>query len=412
MNLFREVRGIEQAIVIPVAPPPIPGIGTTGGFEFWIQDTGSGDPAQLDQVTQDFLKKARTSPELVSLSSTFRANTQQLRANVDRDKATLLGVQIEDVYSAIQAQFGSLTASQFNQFSRVWWVIVQSDARYRQTPGDLTRLYTRSKDGKMVPLSALVTTDWVAGPDLLPHFNGFPAAKINGNPAPGYSSGDAIAAMEATAADVLPPGYTFAWSGLAFEEKKSGGTSMIAFVFGLIIVFLVLAAQYESWTLPGAVMSAVPFGILGALVTNWARGLENDVYFQIGLLVLIGLGAKNAVLRVSAAVEFRHQGKSIMEATILAGEQRLRPIIMTSLAFAAGCLPLARARGAGANARHSIGTGIIGGMIGETTLAMLYVPLLFYLFDRLAERNGKVTDAPPAAPAATAAAPHAAREGD
>ena len=174
----------------------------------------------------------------------------------------------------------------------------------------------------------------------------------------------------------LPPGYTFAWSGLAYEEKKSGGTSVIAFVFGLIIVFLVLAAQYESWTLPGAVMTAVPFGILGALITNWLRGLENDVYFQIGLLVLIGLGAKNAVLRVTAAVEFRHQGKSIMEATILAGEQRLRPIIMTSLAFAFGCLPLALALGAGANARHSIGTGIIGGMLGETTLAMLYVPLL------------------------------------
>jgi multidrug efflux pump len=246
----------------------------------------------------------------------------------------------------------------------------------------------------MVPLSALVTTNWVAGPDLLPHFNGFPAAKVNGNPAPTYSSGDAIAAMEAVAKDTLPPGYTYAWSGLAFEEKKSGGTSMIAFVFGLIIVFLVLSAQYESWTLPGAVMSAVPFGILGALVTNWLRGLENDVYFQIGLLVLIGLGAKNAVLRVTAAVEFRHQGHSIMEATRLAGEQRLRPIIMTSLAFAFGCLPLALALGAGANARHSIGTGIIGGMIGETTLAMLYVPLFFYLFDRLSE--GKAgADAPP-----------------
>jgi len=279
-------------------------------------------------------------------------------------------------------------------------VIVQSDARYRQDPGDLTRLYTRSKDGHMVPLSALVTTQWVAGPDLLPHFNGFPAAKINGNPAPGFSSGDAIGAMEATAKEVLPPGYTFAWSGLAFEEKKSGGTSMIAFVFGLIIVFLVLAAQYESWTLPGAVMSAVPFGILGALATNWIRGLENDVYFQIGLLVLIGLGAKNAVLRVSAAVEFRHQGKTIMEATVLAGEQRLRPIIMTSLAFAMGCLPLALAMGAGANARHSIGTGIIGGMLGETTLAMLYVPLLFYLFDQLAEGKDKPAPMPAAIPVA------------
>jgi multidrug efflux pump len=416
LNVFRDSQSIKEAVVIPVAPPPIPGIGTTGGFEFWIQDTGSGDPSKLDEVTQEFVKKAKTRPELAALSSTFRANTQQLRANVDRDKATLLGVPVEDVYSAIQAQFGSLTASQFNQFSRVWWVVVQSDARFRENPGDITRLYTRSRNGDMVPLSALVTTDWVEGPDLLPHFNGFPAAKVNGNAAAGYSSGDAIAAMEQTAAEVLPPGYSFAWSGIAYEEKKSGGTSMVAFLFGLIIVFLVLSAQYESWTLPGAVMTAVPFGILGALVTNWLRGLENDVYFQIGLLVLIGLGAKNAVLRVTAAVEFRHQGHSIMEATRLAGEQRLRPIIMTSLAFAFGCLPLALALGAGANARHSIGTGIIGGMIGETTLAMLYVPLFFYLFDRLSERNeGK--KAPPPAPsppggAVAAPLPHAPREGD
>jgi len=208
---------------------------------------------------------------------------------------------------------------------------------------------------------------------------------------------------------VLPPGYTVAWSGLAYEEKKSGATSALAFVFGLIIVFLVLAAQYESWTLPGAVMTAVPFGILGALATNWIRGLENDVYFQIGLLVLIGLGAKNAVLRVSAAVQFREQGKSIMEATILAGEQRLRPIIMTSLAFAVGVLPLALATGAGANARHSIGTGIIGGMIGETTLAMLYVPLFFYIFDRLKEgKEANRPAAPPAAPPADGAAAHPA----
>jgi len=265
-------------------------------------------------------------------------------------------------------------------------VIVQSDARFRQQPGDLTRLYTRSNQGKMVPLSAVVSTQWASGPDILPHFNGFPAAKIIGNPSPGHSSGQAIAAMEELARD-LPPGYSFGWSGLAFEEKQSGGTSSLAFVFGLIIVFLVLAAQYESWTLPGAVMTAIPFGVLGALLTNWMRGLENDVYFQIGLLVLIGLGAKNAVLRVSAAVDFRKQGKSIMEATVLAGEQRLRPIIMTSLAFAVGCLPLALALGAGANARHSIGTGIIGGMLGETTLAMLYVPLFFYIFDRLGERR-------------------------
>jgi multidrug efflux pump len=391
-SLHTETRDIREGLVIPVAPPSIPGIGTTGGFEFWIQDTGGSEPSKLDEITQKFLSKARQRPELTGLSSTFRATTQQLSADVDREKANLLGVPVKDVYNAIQAQFGSLTVSQYNEYSRVWWVILQSEPKYRQEPGDITRLYTRSNQGVMVPLSALVTTRWVSGPDLLPHFNGFPAAKVNGNDAPGYSSGQAIAAMEEVAKDVLPHGYTFAWSGLAFEEKKSGGTSAIAFVFGLIIVFLVLAAQYESWTLPGSVMMAVPFGILGALTANWLRGLSNDVYFQIGLLVLIGLGAKNAILRVSFAVELRKQGKSIMEATIEAGEQRLRPIIMTSLAFAFGVLPLAIAMGAGANARHSIGTGIIGGMIGETTLAMLYVPLLFYIFDRLSERSTSKKD--------------------
>ena len=406
---FAQARTIEGAIVIPIAPPAIPGIGTTGGFEFWIQDTGTGDPVALDAVMQDFLKKARERPELTGLATTYSASTQQLRANVDRDKTQLLGIPIQDVYSAIQAQFGSLTVSQYNLFSNVWWVIMQSDAPFRQNPGDLTRLYTRNSQNQMVPLSSVVSTQWTSGPDILPHFNGFTAAKINGSASAGYSSGDAITTMEAVAKEILPPGYTFAWSGLSYEEKKSGGTSGIAFVFGFIIVFLVLAAQYESWTLPGAVMSAVPFGILGALITNYLRGLDNDVYFQIGLLVLIGLGAKNAVLRVSAAIDFRNQGKSIMEATILAGEQRLRPIIMTSLAFAIGCLPLALAVGAGANARHSIGTGIIGGMLGETTLAMLYVPLLFYLFDRLKEGKDEPKQAPPA-PAATS--PPAVRPGD
>ncbi len=397
-HVYGEGKKIREGMVVPVAPPAIPGIGTTGGFEFWILDTGAGEPARLDEVTQKLLAGARARPELTGLSTTFRANTMQLKAEVDREKATLLGVPISDVYSSIQAQFGSLTASQYNEFSRVWWVVMQSDPRYRQAPEDLTRLYTRSSGGQMIPLSALVRTSWVAGPDLLPHFNGFPASKVNGSPAPGFSSGQAIAAMEEVARAALPAGYTFSWSGLAFEEKQSGGTSSAAFVLGLIIVFLVLAAQYESWTLPGAVMTAVPFGILGALTLNWLRGLENDVYFQIGLLVLIGLGAKNALLRVTFAVDLRKQGRSLMDATIEAGEMRLRPIIMTSLAFILGVLPLAVAMGVGANSRHSIGTGIIGGMLGETTLAMLYVPLFFYLFESLTERLRGHSGTPPAPP--------------
>ena len=241
--------------------------------------------------------------------------------------------------------------------------------------------------GRWFPFRPWSPPNITKDPDLVPHFNGFPAAQITGNAAGGYSSGEALTAMEQVAKEVLPAGYAYTWSGMPYEEKKSGGTSASAFIFGLLIVFLVLAAQFESWTLPGSVMTAVPFGILGALIFNALRGLDNDVYFQIGLLVLIGLGAKNAVLRVTFAVDLRKQGLSIMDATIKAGEERFRPIIMTSLAFIFGVLPLALATGAGANARHSIGTGIMGGMIGESTLAMLYVPLFFYIFDRWTEKT-------------------------
>jgi multidrug efflux pump len=387
MRVAAKARNLQSGFFIPIEPPGIPGIGTTGGFEFWIQDKTSGDPGQLYDITQEFIAKSRARPQLAVLNTTFRAASQQLRADVDRSKAVLLDVPIQDVYSALQAQFGSIQVSQYNQYSRVWNVVLQSDAQFRREPSDITRLYTRSNQNKMVPLTGLVTNRFTTNPDFVTRFNGFPAAQITGDAAPGFSSGDAIAAMEKLAAEVLPAGYDFAWSGMAYEERKSGGTSASAFAFGLIIVFLVLAAQFESWTLPGSVMTAVPFGILGALAFNAIRGLENDVYFQIGLLVLIGLGAKNAVLRVTFAVELRKQGLSIMDATIQAGEERLRPIIMTSLAFIFGVLPLAMATGAGANARHSIGTGIMGGMIGEATLAMLYVPLFFYIFDRLSERS-------------------------
>jgi len=399
-DVAKEARmTIKDGTLIPIPPPAIPGIGTTGGFEFWIQDKGGGAPTRLYDLTQQFLAKARQRPELDRLNSTFRASSQQLRADVDRSKTVLLGVPIDDVYSALQAQFGSIQVSQFNQYSRVWNVVLQSDAPYRRDPSDITRLYTRSNNGQMVPLSAVVTTRYDTNPDLVPHFNGFPSAQVTGSASEGFSSGEAIKAMEEVAREVLPQGYDFSWSGMAYEEKKSGGTSTVAFAFGLIIVFLLLAAQFESWTLPGAVMTAVPFGVFGALAFNWLRGLHNDVYFQIGLLVLIGLGAKNAVLRVTFAVDLRKQGLSIMDATVRSGEERFRPIIMTSLAFIFGVLPLAIATGAGANARHSIGTGIMGGMIGEATLAMLYVPLFFYLFDRFAER-GKKEAGPAETPAA------------
>lgn len=385
-SLYEWSHQFTEAVVIPIAPPAIPGIGTSSGFEFWIQDKGAGEPGALYEITQQFLSKARLEPQLANLNSTFKASTLQLSANVDRDMAVLLGVPIEDVYNALQAQFGSSQVSQYEQYSRVWNVILQSDAPFRQKPNDITRLYTRSHSNQMIPLSAMVNTSFTRGPALVPHFNGFPSAQISGAAAAGYSSGDSIEAMERVASEVLPQGYGFAWSGMALQEKASGSSSTIAFVFGLLIVFLILAAQYESWSLPISVLTAVPFGIIGALIATMLRGLENDVYFQIGLLVLVGLAAKNAILIVEFAVGLRHQGKSLIDAAVEAGEMRLRPIIMTSLAFIFGVFPLFFAMGAGANARHSIGTGIIGGMIGASTLALIYVPLFFYIFDKISEK--------------------------
>jgi multidrug efflux pump len=418
LGVYGESRKIDTGSLIPIAPPAIPGLGTSGGFEFWIQDkTTAADPLRLGEITQKFIAAAAKRPELGRLNTTFRGVSRQMEITVDGEKARLLGLPIKSVDDALQAQFGSLVVSQFTQYSRVWNVIMQADARYRQNPDDISKLYARSTNGQMIPLSAVVSTKYVVGPDLVPHFNGFPAAQIIGGAAPGYSSGDAIGAMQQAADEVLPAGYGYGWSGTAFQEIRAGSTSAFAFAFGVLIVFLILAAMYGSWSLPGSVLTAVPFGIIGALLANWARGLENDVYFQIGLLVLVALAAKNAILIVEFAVELRHQGRSALEAAVEAGELRLRPIIMTSLAFIIGCVPLAIAVGAGANARHSIGTGIIGGMLGASSLALLYVPLFFYLFDKLAEPGGEHGGKPaagetPAAGGTALDAPHARHEGD
>lgn len=393
-GLYDWSKTLSTGAVVPIAPPAIPGIGTSAGFEFWVQDKGSGEPAQLYEATQNFLAKAQKRPELSGLNTTFKSSSLQLKAHVDRDMAVLLGVAISDVYNAIQAQFGSIQVSQYEQYSRVWNVVLQSASQFRQQPLDITRLYTRSNKNQMIPLSTMVSTSYEMGPSIVPHFNGFPAAQVMGSASSGYSSGDAIRAMEEVAYESLPPGYGFAWSGMALQEKSSGSSSTMAFAFGLLIVFLILSAQYESWSLPITVLTAVPFGIIGALAATMLRGLENDVYFQIGLLVLVGLAAKNAILIVEFAVDLRKEGKSIIDSAVEAGELRLRPILMTSLAFIFGVLPLFLAMGAGANARHSIGTGIIGGMIGASTLALIYVPLFFYVLEKLIEKFQNKKDNP------------------
>jgi multidrug efflux pump len=413
-RLNAQFAQLKEGFVFALNPPSIPGLGTTGGFEFYIQNRGAGDTRATSQAVQAYVAAARQRPELAGITTTFRGATQQLFVDLDRNKAEVLGVPVQDAFQTMQSFFGSSVAGQFSQFSRVWWVVLQADSEYRVNPNDFNKVYVRSKSGTMVPLSALITVRYVAAPKLLERFNGFPAVKITGSPAPGYSSGQALAAMEAVARETLPGDFSFAWAGQALQEKQSGGTSAIAFVAGLIVVFLLLAAQFEKWTLPIAVVLTVPIAILGALMLTWVRGLENDVYFQVGLVTLVGLSAKNAILICEFAIERVRHGMAVREAAIEAAGLRLRAIVMTSLAFGLGCVPLALASGPGANSLRAIGTGVIGGILASTVVAIFFAPLFFWMLESLSARFGGTKPASGAAHggATPAAAPHAKREGD
>jgi hydrophobe/amphiphile efflux-1 (HAE1) family protein len=380
-DLESKLSGIKEGTVYPMNPPSIQGLGSSGGFEFYIQNKGSGSLKDLDKIAAQFVAEARKRKELFSVYTTFSASQQQLYLNVDRTRAELLGIHVSTIYDTLQAYFSSSYVGQFLQYGRIWQVVMQSQPDYRDKPEDVTRAYIRSGSGSMVPLSAVATIQYVAGPGTLPRFNGFPAAKLSGSQAPGYSTGQAIEAMEQVAKKILPDGYAYAWSGQALEEKKSGGTSTIAFAFGLIMVFLILAAQYEKWSLPVGVVLSVPFAICGALLFTWARGLENDVYFQVGLVTLVGLSAKNAILIIEFAADNLRKGMPPAEAAIEAARLRLRPITMTSLAFILGCLPMAIASGPGANSLRAIGTGVIGGMLASTLVASFFVPLFFVVLE-------------------------------
>jgi hydrophobe/amphiphile efflux-1 (HAE1) family protein len=388
-RLNAKFAGIREGFLFALNPPSIPGLGTTGGFEFYVQNRGAGDPRATEQAVRSLIEKAAKRPELAGVATTFRASSQQLFVDLDRNKAELLGVPVSDVFQTMQAFFGSQIAGQFSQFSRVWWVILQADADYRAQPEDFDKVYLRSKSGASVPLSALITVRYVASPKIVTRFNGFPAAKLTGAQAAGYSSGDALVAMESLASEALPAGFSYAWAGQALQETQSGSTSSSAFIFGLIIVFLLLAAQFEKWTLPIGVVLSVPFAVLGALALTWALGLENDVYFQVGLVTLVGLAAKNAILISEFAIERVRKGMAVREAAIEAAGLRLRAIVMTSFAFVLGCVPLAIATGPGANSLRAIGTGVIGGMLASTLVAIFFVPLFFWILESLSARFGK-----------------------
>ncbi|WP_223489361.1 efflux RND transporter permease subunit [Pseudomonas sp. A-RE-19] len=407
----RAFSTVQGGIILPVNPPSIPGLGTTGGMEVWVQSKGDASVDQLAEMVGNLVAKAKQRPELGAITSTFNVFSRQLLVNVDREKAETLGVPVEDVYSTMQTMFGSLYVSQFNKFSRLWQVILQAEPSYRLKAEDLQQIYVRSKNLEMVPLKALLTTRYVTGPDLLTRFNNFPAVKLTANAAPGYSSGQALKALEEISAEIMTNDYALALSGEAFEEKKSGGASSQVFIFGLVMVFLILAAQYEKWSLPIGVLLAVPFALFGALLAVLMRGLSNDVYFQIGLTMLVALAAKNAILIFEFAVLNRENGMSAYDAAMTAARERLRPIVMTSLAFILGCVPLAIAVGASENSRHSIGTGVIGGMLAATVIAIFFIPLFYYLVERMfGEKEGAQKAVELVAPAQAAQIPDGAAQ--
>jgi multidrug efflux pump subunit AcrB len=319
---------------------------------------------------------------------------------VNLEQAMALGIPVSDVFEALQSTMGTLYVNDFNMSGRTYRVQVQADAPYRAQPEDLGRVYVRSQtSGEMVPLKALVQASSVVGPEQVERFNGFLSARVLGSGKPGVSSGEAIGAVEEVAAQALPPGYTLAWSGQAFQEKRAGAASVFAFGFALVMVYLILAALYERWRLPVAVLLAVPFAVAGALLFVWLRAMENDIYFQIGLVVLIGLAAKNAILIVEFAQQGLLEGMRPIDAALQAARLRFRPIVMTSIAFVLGVVPLAVASGAGAAARRSMGTGVVGGMLAATFIATIFVPLFFTLFARR-KRIGEETLAEPQLPAA------------
>ena len=367
-----------DGIVIAFNPPAIRGLGSAGGFELYVQARADSDPRRLSQAVQGLTAALSKHADLQGINTFFRPTVPQLLVEVNREQAMALGIPVSDVFDALQSTMGPLYVNDFNMSGRTYRVQIQADAPYRAQPDDVGQVFVRSNtSGEMIPLKALIRISNVVGPEQVERYNGFLSAKVFGSGKPGVSSGQAIETVERLAAQTLPPGYTISWTGQAFQEKRTGSASIFAFGFAIVMVYLILAALYERWRLPGAVVLAVPFAVAGALLFVWLRGMENDIYFQIGLVVLIGLAAKNAILIVEFAQQGLLAGMRPVDAAMQAARLRFRPIVMTSLAFVLGVLPLAVASGAGAGARRSMGTGVVGGMLAATFVATIFVPLFF-----------------------------------
>jgi len=392
------LMGIPEALVIPFNPPAIQGLGQFGGFQFVLEDQGRNTLQAIADTANRLVAESRTNPDLAGLFSSFTANDPQYLVHIDREKAKSLQVPLNQITNALQVYMGSVYVNDFDFNNRAYRVYVQADQQFRAKAKDIAQYYLRSDTGKMIPLDNLVKIEQTANPQVISHYNLFRAAEIDGSAAPGRSSGEAMAAMEAMSKKVLPNGMTFDWTGLSLEEVESGGKAALLFGLGLTFVYLTLAAQYESFVLPFIVLLAVPVALLGAIGGQALRGLQNDVYCQIGLVMLIGLSSKNAILIVEFAEQLRERGMSIVDAAIEAARIRLRPILMTSLAFILGVVPLVIARGAGAAGRVSVGTTVFGGMIAATTLNLVFIPVLYVLVRSLVPSRRTQT-APIAEPA-------------
>jgi multidrug efflux pump len=370
---------IKEGLVLAFNPPPIIGMSMTGGVEGYVQNRAGASYTEMMAKTTEFVQAAMARPELASVQTTFSTSTPQYQLDVDRDKASALDIPLGDIFATMQSTFGSLYVNDFTMLGRNFRVNLQSEAEFRSGPEDLGKVFVRARNGALVPLNALVKVERVIGPDLVQRFNGFPAANIIAEPAPGSSSGQVLQVLAEVAEETLGTGYSLSWIGSAYQEMSVADSGAQPFIFGFIMIFLILAAQYERWTIPLAVITAVPFAVFGALLATWLRGLNNDIYFQIGLVTLIGLSAKNAILIVEFAMIRMREGMPVMQAAKEAAQLRFRPIVMTSLAFTMGSIPLALSSGAGSASRHALGTGVIGGMLAATFIATFFIPLFFKL---------------------------------
>ena len=403
--ILERLRGplstISGAQVVPFAPPAVQGLGQFGGFQFVLEDQSGTSMQQLSNVTQKVIEQGNKNPDLTGLFTSFSANDPQFVLNFDRERAKALGVSLNQITDALQVYMGSVYVNDFDFNNRAYRVYVQADKQFRAEPRDIKEYYVRSDKGMMVPLENLVKLQSQASPQVISHYNLFRYAEIDGSAAPGKSSGDAIATMDKLANKVLPPGFSYEWTGLSLEQIQSGSQATMLFGLGLLVVYLTLAAQYESFTLPFIVLLAVPMALLGAIGAQALRGQENDVYCQIGLVMLIGLSSKNAILIVEFAEQLREKGFSILDAAVESALIRLRPILMTSLAFILGVLPLVLAQGAGRISRRSVGTTVFGGMIAATFLNLVFIPVLYVLVRRIQSGFEKEVPSPSASPSSS-----------